>query len=348
MDAQKDSAGKAPSLSLQLLLLLLLVVSTSAWLAIGRDGSVRAASMRASRPLMGTLWTIEVVDDGRTEEARVAMDSAFSEVARIERLMSEWIPDSPVSRVNSAAGKNAVAVPSELSTLLNRATDLGHRSKGAFDVTWKGMGSVWRFDDRFTLPTEASVEEARQRVDFRKLEILGDKVYLGQVGMAVGLGGIAKGYAVDRAAAILASAGFPNSLVAGAGDIRASGLKGGRPWKLGIQDPRASRGVLLGEISLSGRAISTSGDYERFRMVDGVRYHHIIDPRTGWPAKGCRAVTVAASSAEQSDSLATAIFVLGPEEGMKLAQSEGVDALIVDNNGAMKASGLFQSLARVH
>jgi thiamine biosynthesis lipoprotein len=312
-----------------------------------RERNAQAFStQRLSRTLMGTLWTIEAVDSGRQEEARRAIGQAFDEIARIEALMSEWMPDSPVSRINRAAGVESVEVSEELVAIIRRGLDYGDRSEGAFDITWRGMGGVWRFDDGFQVPDPRKVDQARRNVGYRAVRVEGNRVRLERKGMAIGLGGIAKGYAVDRAARVLRDAGFNDTLVAGAGDMLASGTKAGRGWRLGIQDPRRERGALLGSVELSGGAISTSGDYERFRIVDGARYHHIIDPRTGWPAGGCRSVSVSASSAERSDVLATAIFVLGPEKGMELAIKEGVDALVVDADGKRVGSGIFARLRR--
>ncbi len=327
------------------LLIVVLAIAALWWFTRrGASDVAPGGALRMSRSLMGTLWTIEVVPHGRVAEARAAMDKAFAEIRRIETLMSEWIPSSPVSQVNAAAGREPVEVPEEVAAIIRRAMDYGARSDGAFDVTWRGMGKVWRFDEQFAVPSTAAVEKARRNVDYRAIRLDGRRVSLLRPGMSLGLGGIAKGYAVDRAAGSLDASGFPDSLVAGAGDIRVSGTKDGQPWRLGVQDPRKDRGTLLGTLQLSGRAISTSGDYERFRIVDGVRYHHILDPRTGWPARECITVSVVADTAEQSDALSTAIFVLGPEKGLALAQAQQVDVLIIDRDGRRYATGVYQKL----
>jgi thiamine biosynthesis lipoprotein len=315
------------------------------WLWSGaRRGADGVETVRVSRPMMGTLWTIDVVTHGRRAEARDAVDAAFRELERIEALMSEWRPETPISQVNAAAGKQPVAVPEELRAIIRRAIAYGEKTEGAFDLTWRGMGNIWRFDDAFRVPDKERVEQARKNVDYRAVRLEGDTVFLERAGMAMGLGGLAKGYSVDRAARILKEKGFPDSLVAGAGDILASGTKGGEPWRLGVQDPRQERGTLLGTLPMSGRAISTSGDYERFRMVDGVRYHHIIDPRTGWPARECISVTVVAPTTEQTDALSTSIFILGPAKGLALAKAEGVDVLIIDAQGKRHATGALSHL----
>jgi len=174
------------------------------------------------------------------------------------------------------------------------------------------------------------VEKARRNIDYRKIRIEGNSVYL-PAGSNIGLGGIAKGYAIDRAAGMLKQAGFIDSLVDGGGDVLVSGTKNGEPWHLGIQDPRREHGEVLGVAALTNRALVTSGDYERFRIVNGVRYHHIIDPRTGWPATAAISVTVLSNTAEQGVVLGKGIFMLGPEKGLALARSQGVEAMVVDS-----------------
>jgi thiamine biosynthesis lipoprotein len=151
--------------------------------------------------------------------------------------------------------------------------------------------------------------------------------------MAIGLGGIAGGYAVDRAAGVLAERGFSDFLFDGSGDILVRGTHSGRPWRLGIQDPRGPHGKLIGSVPVQDEALVTSGDYERFKIVEGVRYHHIIDPRTGYPARGTISVTVIAKTTEQADALATAMFILGAEKALKLAVAEQVDVLLIDEQG---------------
>ena len=291
-------------------------------------------TIKIQRPLMGTIWNLEVVDHGRPEEARRAIDKAYKELERIDALMSEWKPQSPISQVNAAAGKHAVEVPEELRDLLVRAKQYGEGSGGAFDVTWHGMASIWHFDDSFTVPSRAAVEAARRNVDFRAIQIEGNDIFLPRTGMSIGLGGIAKGYAIDRASAALAQAGFKDTLVDGGGDVLASGAReDGGPWRLGIQDPRAERGTMLGLVRASKGAVVTSGDYERFRMVNGVRYHHIIDPRTGYPANRSMSVTVVAENAERAVVLCKPIFILGGEEGLAFARAQHVEALIIGADG---------------
>ena len=282
-------------------------------------------------PLMGTIWTIEVVDRGRPAEARKAIDRAYDELARIDKLMSEWKPESPISQVNAAAGKRPVEVPAELRAIIERSKQYGEKSGGIFDITWHGMSRIWHFDETFVPPTQAAVHAAKQNVDYRLIQIDGNKVFLPNAAMSMGLGGIAKGYAIDRASAILAQAGFKDTLVDGGGDVLVSGTReDGSPWRVGIQNPRGERGDMLGTVQASNRAVATSGDYERFRIVNGVRYHHIIDPRTGFPANASISVTVIADTAERAVVLCKPVFILGPEKGLAFARAEHVDALIID------------------
>jgi FAD:protein FMN transferase len=315
-------------LSLVLLGVLVLVRFASVASRLDQSGV-----LQVQRPLMGTIWKIEVIDRGRPDAARHAVDQAFAELQRIDALMSEWKPESPLSQINSAAGKNAVEVPEELRAILQRSVRYGEQSQGTFDITWHGMAHLWHFDDAFMPPTQAAVEAARPNVNFRAIQIDGNRVFLPKAGMSIGLGGIAKGYAVDRAAQVLARAGFRDSLVDGGGDILVSGKKNGDPWTLGIQDPRKERGTMLGLVRASNLAVVTSGDYERFRIVKGIRYHHIIDPRTGWPASASSSVTVIAESAERAVVLAKPIFILGPGKGLEFARSQGIEALIIGPEG---------------
>ncbi len=289
--------------------------------------------LNVQRPLMGTVWNIEVVDHGRPDQARAAIEKAYVELQRIDALMSEWKPESPISQVNEAAGKHSVEVPAELREMLERSIQYSSITSGTFDVTWRGMGNIWHFDDTFRPPTRAAVEAAKKKVNYRAIQIDGNRIFL-PAGMSIGLGGIAKGYAVDRAAQLLTRAGFPDSLVDGGGDVMISGTRQGQPWRLGIQDPRQPHGTILGMMRLTNCALVTSGDYERFRIVDGIRYHHIIDPRTGYPANASMSVSVLSHTAEQGVVLAKGVFILGGDQGMALAGRQGIEVLLIDAQGA--------------
>lgn len=297
--------------------------------------------------LMGTLWTIQVVAETVQDGARaeLAIELAFQELHRIDALMSDWKDDSPLSAINSSAGQEPTFVPAELVEIISRGIRFGELTAGAFDITWKAMEHLWHFNDPFEPPSQASVDEALQFVDFRRISIADRHVSLPK-GFSIGLGGIAKGYAIDRAGAILEESGFRDFLVNGGGDILARGKRGTRPWSIGIRHPRGEPNELVAKVLLSDASVVTSGDYERFRIVDGVRYHHIVDPRTGYPAGKCQAVTVVAKTAEEADVLATALFVLGHEKGLPLAASfPGVDALVIAADGRFWMTDGFKELA---
>lgn len=294
-------------------------------------------TVRVQQSLMGTIWNIEVADHERPVEARHAIALAYAELHRIDNLMSEWKPESPISQVNASAGEHAVEVPAELRDLIERSIRYSERTEGTFDITWRGMGNIWHFDDRFVVPTQGEVENARKRVNYRAIKVDGSRIFL-PAHMNIGLGGIAKGYAIDRAVAEMKRAGFGDALVDGGGDVLGSGTRNGEPWRVAIQDPRGEHGNTLGSIPLTNMALVTSGDYERFRIVNGVRYHHIIDPRTGWPATASMSVTVMSQSAEQGVVMAKGIFILGGEKGMALARSGGVETLLIDSQGKRHAT----------
>lgn len=298
-----------------------------------REGTAGEQTLREQWSIMGTIWSAEIVPHGRMEDAKAALARAQDELRHVDQVMSEWRPDSPISQVNRAAGKEMVAVPRDLLEILQRSIAYSAASGGVFDVTWRGMGRIWRFDESFMVPSKEAVEKARSMVNYRDIRIEGDRAGLKREGMAIGLGGIAKGYGIDRAAGVISQAGFTDFLFDGGGDILVSGTRNGRPWRLGIQNPRADRGTLLGWVQLTRGVLVTSGDYERFRIADGTRYHHIIDPSTGYPANNCQSVTVIAQSAERATVLGKVVFILGPEQGLALAVRERLEALIIDKKG---------------
>ncbi len=287
------------------------------------------------------------------QAANAAFAAAFAEIDRIERLVSEWVPESDITRLNAAAGRAAVPVAPETFALLQRGKEVSRLSHGAFAVTWAALSSAWDFSPTGgprKAPEVPRVLEQQKLVDDEGLVLdeANKTARLARVGMAVGLGGIASGYALDRALAVLAEHGFDNALAFSGGDIAVHGQKGTEPWRVGLQDPRGEGYFAM--LPLRDQAIGTSGDYERFFEVDGVRYHHILDPRTGFPARGCRAVSVVARDGVTADALATAVFVLGPEAGMALVESQAdIEAVIVDeSNQVLVSSGLRQALLTVH
>ena len=207
--------------------------------------------------------------------------------------------------------------------------------RGKFDVTWGALSGLWKFDYQNqdgSIPEHSEIVRRRSLIDYQQL-ILDEHdgtAFLKQEGMVANLGGIGKGYAVDRARDILRRRGFRDFMIQFGGDMYVAGLNGNHPWRLGIQDPRGPANRIFAQVDLSESTFSTSGDYARSFVKNGRRYHHIIDPQTGEPAQGCRSVTIMTSSAIIADGLSTGVFVLGPEAGMALIkQLPGVEAVIV-------------------
>lgn len=285
---------------------------------------------------MGTEIRLSVftTDD---EGARRAITLAFDELRRIEALMTTWRPDSEVSRINANAGKQAVKISRETMEVLRAAEDSSRASGGVFDVTFYAMKGLWKFDEDLEkkLPDPDELKRRLPLINYRDLVLDAKKstAFLRREGMAINLGGIAKGYAVDRAAAILKRAGFHDGLVQAGGDLLCLGSKGGKPWSAGIRDPRSAPTDPFAVLQLTDHAFSTAGDYERFFFLDGKRYHHIIDPRTGYPATAARSVTIYAKTALLADALDDAVLILGPKAGMELLKKyPDVGAVIVDKD----------------
>ncbi len=297
--------------------------------------------LRRARPAMGTIVSITVRGVGREFLEAVARE-LFREIERLEAVLSEWREDSSLSAVNRAAGARPVPVPPELLEVVAIAGEASAATGGAFDATWRPLADLWRFDgERRHPPAARAVEARRALVDYRNVEVdaRAGTVFLRRRGMRLGFGGVAKAYIAERAAAIASAAGVQGVLVDAGGDVVARGGNGGRPWRIAIRHPR-SPGAALATVELRDRSIATSGDYESFFAVGGRRYHHILDPRTGYPATACQSVTVIAPSGALADALATGLFVLGPERGTSVAASKrGVGALFVAANGAVHVAG---------
>ena len=303
---------------------------------------------------MGTIITLTAwaVDDATGVRA---FDEAFAEFDRIERLMTTWTEESEVSRINAAAGSGRpVKVSEEMLLVLERAAEVSRITGGAFDITVGAFSGVWKFDeDRDdTIPEARLVEERRGLVNWQDVVIdpKSRTAMLRRKGQRITLGGIAKGYAVDRAVAILRKAGVVDFMVQAGGDLYVSGQRGDRKWRVGIRDPRGPREEFFAFSEVKDMAFSTSGDYERYVIKDGKRYHHILDPSTGYPAVRTRSVTVMAKDALTADQLSTGLFVLGPEKGMELVRRRPeVEAVFVGTDNAVTlSSGLQGRLMTVH
>jgi FAD:protein FMN transferase len=272
----------------------------------------------------------------------------------IEARMNEWKPDSPLTAVNEAAGQPiAVKTPADLRALLRRGLEIGALTGGAFDVSWAAMWRLWDFSAEAPRPPEASEITRRVAlVDYRKVELddAAGTVRLPVAGMKVGLGGIAKGWSLDRAAAALRDKGVKDFTLSAGGQIFAGGQKDGRPWRVGIRDPRGAPGDWFAVVQASDTSVSTSGDFVRFFVHDGVRYHHILDPRTGRPSQGLRSATVVTADATLADALSTALMVMGYARALALvSRLDGVECVLVDAQGKVHVSaGLSDRLVTRH
>ena len=299
------------------------------------SGCTRQKSVQKTETIMGTEVSITVVAK-TAEEGAAAIDAAMNEVRRLDAMMSLYKDDSELTRVNLAAGKAHVKVSPEVIEVAERAEEISTLTGGAFDVTIGPLVVLWQMKlKEGKVPTDDEITRIRGRMGHWNIVI--DKkastVFLKIPNMIMDLGGCAKGYAADKAAEVLKKRGIDNGIVAIAGDIRAMGRReDGKPWRIGIQHPREPDKTLT-VLELADKSISTSGDYERFQVVNKKRFHHIFDPRTGRPSEGVESVTVIGDQGALIDPLTTALFILGPEKGLKIVKDLGYEAIFVDDKG---------------
>jgi thiamine biosynthesis lipoprotein len=288
------------------------------------------------------------------DAATAAFESVFAEFDRLDRLMSVWKTGSDIVKLNAAAGERPVPVSRDTLSVLLTARQVSEWTNGKFDITFGALSDVWKFDQDQddTIPSPEAIAARVRLVDYRQLTIdeQAGTAFLQRKGMRAHLGGIGKGYAVDRASAILRSAGLKNFSIQAGGDLYVAGRRGDRPWRLGIADPRAPDGGVFARIELTDSTFSTSGDYERFFIKDGVRYHHILDPTTGQPSRLSRSVTIVSRQAVLADGLSTGVFLLGPDAGMALIERlPDVEGVIVGaDNQVHVSSGLKGQLEILH
>jgi len=295
--------------------------------------------VRDNRPLMGTAveMALEGTDDARL---RQAMDDAYREMTRLSDMMNHYNPRSVVSAINDAAGKQPVAVPPELMQVLRMARAVSERTHGAFDIT---IGSLtgWRFNpEQPQMPTPAQIKAQLPRVNYRDviLDESAGTAFLRRPDMRIDLGGIAKLYILDAGMRVLKQHGVEHAMLNGGGDVEVMGTIQGHPWRVGIRDPRAPE-KLLAAVELTRGFVASSGDYERYFIRNGRRYHHILDPKTGYPTQGPHGVTLVADDLDKVNGLGAAIMVLGATAGRELIeQTPGLDGLIVDRDGSLWVS----------
>ncbi len=294
--------------------------------------------MQRQEAIMGTAITVELWCD-EASRGEAAMDAVMAEMHRIDQAMSPHKPQSELSRINRQAAAAAVALTPEMTRLLVRAKHFSGLSAGAFDITYAAVGRL--YDYRLGIrPDAAQLQLARAAVGDRHLllDARARTVRFARPGMCIDLGGFAKGHAVDCATAILHQFGIAHAMVSAGGDSRVIGDRRGRPWSIGIRDPRQP-GALVALLPLENTSISTSGDYERFFEADGQRFHHLIDPASGCSPRSVRSVSILADDGLTCEALSKAVFILGLNQGMRLIEAQdNVDAVVVDAQGALHYS----------
>jgi thiamine biosynthesis lipoprotein len=334
--------------------ILVLPFACSSWSAppVLAPGTAEAL-VQDERMAMGSILRLSAFT--RDEPgARAAFEEIGAEFNRLDTLLSVWQPGSDVLRVNAAAGSHPERVSPDTIEIFDIARQVSEWTEGKFDVTFGALSDVWKFDQDQddTVPTPQQIAARLPLIDYRELvtDHNAGTAFLRRAGMRAHLGGIGKGYAVDKAIAIFRRRGLADFMIQAGGDLYVGGKKGGRPWRLGIQDPRGPGDDSFATIDLSDRTFSTSGDYERAFLKDGVRYHHILDPATGQPARGCRSVTLVSERAVLADAVAKGVFILGPEKGMALIERlPGIEGVIVSaKNEVLVSSGLKASLTIRH
>ena len=291
--------------------------------------------------MLGSPFEISVVANDSIK-ANEYSNLAINEVKRIENLISDWIPTTQISEINKNAGIQPVKVDEEVFDLVERAIKISKLTNGAFDISYASMDKIWRFDGSMKeMPTPEAIKKSVERIGYQNIIL--DKenktIFLKLTGMKLGLGGIGQGYIADKVKELLQSKGCSSGLVNVSGDINTWGKQpNGELWTVGIVNPM-NKNKVFATFPLDDSAVETSGSYEKFVSFNGIRYSHIIDPRTGYPATGIVSVSVFAKQTEIADALATGIFVLGVEVGLDLVnQLKGIECIIVDDKGKIHAS----------
>jgi FAD:protein FMN transferase len=286
-----------------------------------------------ARPMMGTEVSVQLWHEDE-DRARELIDAVFAEAARIDELMSTYKETSLISEINRDAAERPVYAGNELFTLIQRAQDISVLTRGAFDITYDSVGQHYDFHAR-KRPTAETVEKEKALIDYRLIELddTAQNVRFQKPGVRINLGGIAKGYVVERGIEILRHAGVTNAIVTAGGDSRMLGDRRGRPFMIGIRDPRQEGQVAI-SVPVEDEAVSTSGDYERYFDEDGVRYHHILTPSTGTPAHDVHSATVFGPDAVMTDALSTSVFVMGVDLGLRLiAGLPDYESVVIDASG---------------
>jgi thiamine biosynthesis lipoprotein len=292
--------------------------------------------------IMGTSVRVELWSEDRAA-GEAAIAAVMDRMHHIDETMSHCKPDSELMQINRAASDRPVPVSRPMYDIIARSIDFSRLSDGAFDITFASVGHLYDYR-RGVQPSEDQLARGRAAIGYRNLILDPHRctIRFARPGVRIDLGGFAKGLAVDDGAAILRGRGIHNAIVTAGGDSHILGDRRGRPWMIGIRDPRNAEATVA-VLPLEDAALSTSGDYERYFERDGIRYHHLIDPVTGKSPCGVRSVTVVAPDGLTSEALSKSVFVMGVNQGLRLVESlQGVDAVVVDASGALHySSGLL-------
>ena len=303
--------------------------------------SFAQAEYKKKVSMLGSPFEITVVAKDSLQ-GKYFTDLAIAEVKRIENQISDWIPTTQISLVNKNAGIQAVKVDTEVFELVARAIKISEITDGAFDISYASMDKIWKFDGSMTvMPTEEAIKKSVAKIGFKNIIMNKEdqSIFLKLPGMKLGLGGIGQGYIADKVKAFLVANGCSSGIVNVSGDINAWGKQiNQKPWTVGIINPM-NKNKVFATFPLENSSVETSGNYEKYVIFNGIRYSHIIDPRTGYPTQGVVSVSVFAKQTEIADALATGIFVLGVEVGLDLVnQLKGIECIIVDDKGKIHAS----------
>jgi thiamine biosynthesis lipoprotein len=314
------------------------------------DAAKKPQKWPYSHKSMGTIVNVTIWTSDEAAAAKGAK-AVFDEIDRLDDMMTTW-RDSEIYRINANAGKSAVKVSGETMTVIDRALDVSARSHGLFDITVQAFHGLWKFDEDmdYTLPDQAEVKKRLALVNWKDVIVDHKKktIMLRKEGEAITLGGIAKGYAVDRGVAILKKLGFKSFIVQAGGDMYVSGDKDGEPWMVAIRDPRGPYDSSFAVAPIKDHSFSTSGDYERGFVKDGVRYHHILDPRDGQPARASRSVTVMAKDAFTADAWSKVLFILGADGAMDLVEKmPDFAAVWVDSKNQVHVSSRLKDRLKI-
>ncbi|MBD3889387.1 MAG: thiamine biosynthesis lipoprotein [Olleya marilimosa] len=290
---------------------------------------------------MGSSFDITVVADSQ-KQADTFINIAISEISRIEKLISSWDPNSQTSLINKNSGIKAVKVDLELFNLIDRALKISKLTNGAFDISYASMDQIWKFDGTMTeMPSKEAIKKSVDKVGYQNIILDKDQqtVFLKLEGMKIGFGAIGKGYAADKAKALLISKGVISGIINASGDLNTWGKQpNGDDWKVAIINP-LNKEKIFSWLPVNNSAVVTSGNYEKYVKFNNILYTHIIDPRTGYPATGILSVTIFTKTAELADALATSIFVMGKDTGLDFVnQLKGVECIIIDENNTIITS----------